>query len=290
MTILPSHTDLSYFIEVAQTGNISRAAERLGISQPSLSSAVKRLESTLGTVLFIRGRTGVQLTKAGSELARKSRLLLLNWEQLKADVGRKETEVSGQYIIGCHSSISLYSLSHFLPRLVQQCTELEIKLIHNLSRKIVEGVISFEIDFGIVVNPIRHPELVITELFEDDVQFWTSLKSSPTQNLNGSTGVVICDLNLIQVQKLLIDLRKKKFNFGRIIQSSSLEVIADLTASGTGIGILPKRVVTRMGATKIIPLEGPLPVFKDKICLVYRADVQKSKGSQTIIKAIRSLT
>src|SRR5690606_8332928 len=110
MTIPPAYTDIAYFLEVAQTRNISRAAERIGITQPSLSSAMKRLEDSLGSTLFIRGRTGVQLTKAGKELLGKGRLLLLSWEQLKADINKMETGVSGQYIIGCHPSVALYTL------------------------------------------------------------------------------------------------------------------------------------------------------------------------------------
>lgn len=287
MPIAPGYTDITYFLEVAHTRNISRAAERLGITQPSLSVAMKRLEDALGVTLFVRGRSGVQLTKAGTELLRKGRLLLLSWEQLKADVNKKETGVSGQYVIGCHPSVALYSLSHFLPGLIQQHPELEIKLVHDLSRKVTEGVISFEIDFGIVVNPIRHPELVIRDLCSDDVLLWTAAKPSLTQSLDSRTGVLVCDLNLIQVQKLLGDLQKRKQAFKRIIHSSSLEVIADLTAAGAGLGILPNRVATRANAQKLKPLDERLPVFKDQVCLVYRADLQKTKGSQTIIDAIR---
>lgn len=280
MSMVPAYTDIAYFIEVAETKNISRAAERLGIAQPSLSSAVKRLEDSLGVTLFIRGRTGVQLTKAGKELLGRGRLLLLNWEQLRADLGKKETSLSGQYIIGCHPSVALYSLSHFLPQLIQKYPNLEIKLTYDLSRKITEGVISFEIDFGIVVNPVRHADLVVHELCTDDVMLWTTSK-------NSNTDVLICDLNLIQVQKLISDLQKRGQSFKRIIQSSDLEVITDLTASGAGVGILPKRVATRISTYKLKPLDGAMPVFKDKICLVYRADAQKTNGSRTIIDAIK---
>ena len=98
---------------------------------------------------------------------------------------------------------------------------------------------------------------------------------------------MVCDLNLIQVQKLLGDLQKRKLGFKRIIQSSNLEVITDLTASGVGVGILPTRVATGISAHKLKPLDDRLPVFRDKICLVYRADSQKTKGSQTIIEAIK---
>lgn len=285
--MVPAFTDIAYFIEVAQTKNISRAAERLGITQPSLSSAIKRLEDSVGATLFIRSRTGVQLTKPGKELLNRGRMLLLNWEQLRADINKRETAVSGEYVIGCHPSVALYSLPHFLPNLMQEYPELEIKLVHDLSRKITEGVISFEIDFGIAVNPVNHPDLVIKELCTDDVLFWTAGKPSSTQNLNPKNGVLICDLNLTQVQKLLGDLEKKKLGFKRIIQSSSLEVITELTAAGAGIGILPKRVASRSASSKLKPLDEKMPTFKDKICLVYRADSQKTMGGKVIFEAIR---
>lgn len=284
----PNFADITYFLEVAQTKNISRAAERLGITQPSLSSAIKRLEDSFGVILFTRSRSGVQLTKAGKELSDKGRLLLQNWEQLRADVNKKKSEVSGEYIVGCHPAVALYSLSGFLPQLIQQYPELEVKLVHDLSRKITERVISFEIDFGIVVNPYKHPDLVIHELCTDEVLFWTATKPSATQCLDKKRGVLICDLHLVQVQKLIDNLQKEKWGFKRIIHSTNLEVITDLTASGVGVGILPRKVATRINSQKLKPLDERLPVFKDKICLVYRADTQKNYGSRIVIEAIRS--
>ena len=71
--MLPNPAEILYFLEVASTLNISRAAERLGITQPTLSLAVQRLEATLGTPLLLRGKTGVRLTKAGSKFATQSR-------------------------------------------------------------------------------------------------------------------------------------------------------------------------------------------------------------------------
>ena len=112
----PSYSEISYFVEVAQTKNMSRAADRLGVTQPTLSSAIKRLEDTVGTPLLIRNRTGVQLTKAGKKLYSGGKTLLLSWSQLRADILKSETDVSGQYSIGCHPSVGAYTLSKFLPR------------------------------------------------------------------------------------------------------------------------------------------------------------------------------
>jgi LysR family transcriptional regulator, cell division regulator len=136
--------------------------------------------------------------------------------------------------------------------------------------------------------PVRHPDLVIHELCTDDVMFWTASKPSSTQSLDSKTGVLICDFNLIQVQKLITDIQKKEQGFKRMIQSSSLEVITDLTASGVGVGILPKRVATRISVQKLRPLSDCLPTFKDKICLIYRADAQKTYGSRIIADAIKT--
>lgn len=288
MSILPSFTDLNYFTEVAETRNISRAAERLGITQPSLSSAIKRLEESVGSQLLIRSRSGVQLTQAGKELLTKGRLLLMNWEQLKSEVNRRESAVTGQYSIGCHPSVGSYTLPHFLPHLMKEYPDLEIKLHHDLSRKIAEGIISYQIDFGLVVNPVKHPDLIIKELCTDEVRFWTASKASINQKVDSSQAVLICDPELQQTQKLISDLQKMKVSFRRQIHSSSLETITELTFQGAGVGVLPTRVANRHPSFKLKPLYGAKgPSFKDRICLVYRADLPKTKSRQIIVQAIR---
>lgn len=81
--MLPNANDLSYFKVVCTTLNFSRAAEQLGISQPSLSAAMKRLEVSLGTALFIREKSGVRLMRAGDQLRQQVRLMLSQWDTLK---------------------------------------------------------------------------------------------------------------------------------------------------------------------------------------------------------------
>ncbi|MEB3188062.1 MAG: LysR family transcriptional regulator [bacterium] len=284
----PNYLDILYFLEVAATGNLSRAAERLGIAQPSLSAAMKRLEEAVDATLLLRSRTGVQLTKAGMEFAHRGRLVLLQWDQLRTEIKKRETSISGQYILGCHPSVALYTLSGFLPALMQDHPDLELKLVHDLSRKIVEQVIRFEIDFGLVINPVRHPDLVILTLCTDEVLFWTASPPSSTQVIDPGKGVLLCDPDMLQTQWLLQELKKRHHAFRRIVASGNLEVVTELTAAGAGVGLLPARVATRPGRPTLIPLSGQdLPVFRDTLCLVYRADAQKTKSAETIVRAIR---
>src|SRR5688500_16984767 len=113
--MMPSPSELQYFIEVAGTLNVSRAAERLGISQPTLSLAIQRLENSFGAPLLIRTKSGVKLTHAGQRLVTQARALVHEWEKIRGDALRDETEIRGRYIVGCHPSVALYSLPNFLP-------------------------------------------------------------------------------------------------------------------------------------------------------------------------------
>src|SRR4029079_13501420 len=153
--MIPSSTDLTYFIEVASLLNLSRAAETLGISQPSLTLAMQRLEASVGTSILIRQKRGVTLTKAGKQLLAHARSLLEQWDSIKSAALASTYEVQGCFTLGCHPSVALYSLPHFLPGLLKKYPNLEIQLHHDSSRKITEKVINLSIDIGIVINPVK---------------------------------------------------------------------------------------------------------------------------------------
>lgn len=276
--MLPSPSEIKYFVEVANAKNLSRAAERLGIRQPTLSLSIKKLENSLGVDLLIRTKTGVKLTKFGHEFLVGAKNILEDWEKLKGHALKQNEEVGGRYTIGVHPSVALYTLRFFLPKLLNNYPNLEINLNHGLSREMTEEVISFRVDFGIVVNPVSHPDLVITNLCKDEVTFWTS----PS---NKNKDVLIYDPNLLQSQDLL---KKLKIKFLRTIHSSNLEVIRDLTISGAGVGILPARVA-KTGNGKIELFKNNAPKFLDQISLVYRADAIKGSTPRVLIESIKNV-
>lgn len=284
--MIPSASELQYFIEVTNTLNVSRAAERLGISQPTLSLAIRRIESAFGAPLLIRTKSGVKLTHAGHKLVTQARSLLHEWDKIRGDALRDETEIRGRYVLGCHASVALFSLPSFMASLLEANPSLEIKLVHDLSRRITEDVISFKVDFGIVVNPWQHPDLIIKPITRDDVTLWVAKNPTSLQDRASGQAVLICDPDLIQSQSILKQLAKSGLEFKRILTTSSLEVVTALVASGAGIGILPTRVAQRIPAQGLKPLLKDGPRFHDTISLIYRADAQKSKASRLLAKTL----
>lgn len=285
--MVASASELKYFLEIAHTGNFSRAAERLGVTQPALSQAVQRLEKSFGSPLFVRTRTGVQLTRSGQKLAARGKRLVSEWEELIEDTRRDESEVRGTYSLGCHPSVGLYSLPHIMGPLLQEHPGLCFTLTHDLSRKITERVIAFQLDFGIVINPVRHPGLVIRKVGSDAVGLWTRKDPSPLQKLENGP-VLICDPELSQVQDLQKRFSKMGFEFSRQMPSSNLEVIASLVASGAGVGFLPGRVATRIKEYGLLLASEKLPTYQDSICLVYRSDTHASPAAKLLARALAS--
>jgi len=283
-----SLTDLRYFVEVAGIGNLTKAAKILGISQPSVSSALQRVEREVGAPLLVRSKTGVRLTKAGMAFQARAKELIVQWEQIGQTTRERYCDVTAKYLVGCHPALGLYILPRFLPGLLLEHPLLDIELTHGASREITEAVIDFRLDFGIVVDPRPHPDLVIRRLGTDTVCFAVgkSWRGSLTEGSFGDS-ILVCDQTIYQTQLLLKELAKKKLVFRRYLYTSRLDIVSALVQAGTGVGILPLRAASAAGSFIPVPT---LPRLKNNVCLIYRREAQGSPASRQIARYVESKT
>lgn len=267
--------DIKYFITVCDTLNITRASEIIGMSQPALSYAMKRLEDALGGELIIRLKNGVQLTKLGEEFKQRARRLIYEWEQAQNLAKPDSGFTQGSYTIAIHPSVALYTVECFMPKLQQDFPKLDFKFTHGLSREMTEKVISWEVDFGIIANPIKHLDLVIHHLYDGEITIYYA-EDAPDK--------LIYDQTLAQSQDLLKKMGKKA-NFAGALHSTNLEVVAKLTSLGLGYGLLPTRIAAQYSNLKKLL---HAPVLKDEICLIYRPEKHRNPISKSIIQTIRT--
>lgn len=273
----PDPWDLRYFQEIAHTQNLSRASERLGVGQPALSLSLKRLESLLKTPLFLRRNKGLELTQAGQKLLKECNGLLTHWESILTETKKSVSEIVGRFTLGVHPALAAYTLPHFLGDLYQNYPKLEIELHHGLSRIMSEQVISGKLDFALVVNPPQHPDLILHKVTTDTVGFFKVAKTNDD--------VLIYNPALTQSQSLLKKIKNSPFL--RTITTDSLEVIANLTRAGAGVGILPSRVVKSL-APELKKIES-MPTFDDEIYFAYRVDLPKTASTKCVIDAIKKI-
>lgn len=275
-----SQSDLKYFIELTQTQHLTRASERLGITQPALSHSIKRIESELKTPLFLRSKKGMKLTSSGELLLKSAHELLTIWDQLQKNVQTNQNVAQGIIRLGCHSAVAQYMLPRFMGAFLKEYSEIDLQLVHGLSRHMTEKVVSSEIDVAISVNPLPHSDLIIKEIFKDEVSVWKSKKC-----LNQD--VLICEPNLLQTQDIISKLSRKGYQFQRVIESSNLELIANLISHGVGCGIVPERVLQAFELQKCEKLKDG-PVFLDRVCLVYKSEFRKTERGRVFIDSVMS--
>ncbi|KYG62596.1 hypothetical protein AZI87_14950 [Bdellovibrio bacteriovorus] len=257
---------------------MSRAAQELHVSQPTLTVAMRKLEDMLGVTLFERSKKGVTLTPTGLQIYQYSDQMLELWDEMVREAGSLDQTVKGTVRLGVHPSVGRYTLPVFLPTLLKDHPQLNVQLMHDLSRNILQMVRDSFVDIGLVVNPERHPDLVIKEICADEVTVWKK-KGAPIQD------TLIYDANLFQAQTILERLQKKGIRYARKIASSNLEVIATLLQAGAGHAILPKRVIMS-NFSSIEEAHDHVASFKDSLCVVYRPSLKRTATGKAILEAI----
>ena len=158
---------LSYLVALSQELHFRRAAERMNVTQPTLSIQLQELERQLGAALIERGGTSVKLTPLGREIAERSRQVLAQVEDLKSLASSSHHGFYGTIRIGVPPTLGPYLLPHIIPTLHDDYPELKLYVKEGkpeeLQLQLKEGV------HDVVVSPlpINHSDLVVAQLFRE---------------------------------------------------------------------------------------------------------------------------
>lgn len=142
---------LQYFVTIVQTKNISKAAQLLHITQPTLSRQIKELEEELETVLFYRGSRHIQLTDDGQFLYNRAIEILNLVAKTEANL-KKSENISGELYIGAAESQSLDLVAKVIKKILDESVDIKIHLHSGNADEILErlnhGLVDFAITFG----------------------------------------------------------------------------------------------------------------------------------------------
>lgn len=160
---------LKAFLRIAETGSISRAAESLGIAQPSLSQQLLRLEDEVGTRLFDRTARGVTLTIAGRVFREGAHQVLHAAEQVLADTRELRDEAQGNVVLAMPPSLAQIMGSQLVKELAVTAPQVRVRVVEAFSGSTRGWIESEKIDLGIVyeTGPLRH--LITTGLASDEL-------------------------------------------------------------------------------------------------------------------------
>ena len=163
------HIDqIKTFLEVAATGNFNRAAERLNVTQSTVSARIRTLEGRLGRPLFERDHAGVNLTPAGERLRRHALNLQRLWQRAEQEVALPAT-YRGSVGLGAQASLWERLILRWIPWMRRQAPDVAIRAEADYSTSLARQVADGALDIGVVYTPGHRPGLLVEELFVEQL-------------------------------------------------------------------------------------------------------------------------
>jgi DNA-binding transcriptional LysR family regulator len=291
---------LRYFLAVAETGHITRAAEALGMQQPPLSQQIRALEMALGTMLFIRHPKGVELTGAGRMLQVEARRSLEEFAAMQERVVDFVQGRRGQIAIAFTTSAAAHA---FTPACLRLCRarhpDIQVDVSEKNAAEITDAVRASRLDCGFLRMPVARPAgLAFEQMLTEE-----SVLAIPIDHrlaADESTPVALKELEgerLILVRRpgapglyanLLAACARARVNVEPAVEVERMMTGLNLVAAGVGLSLVPAsmrgahaKAVRYRRFKDAVRLQSPLT-------LVYRA-ADRDGPTATFIQLVREL-
>ena len=241
--------DLRYLVALAEHCHFGRAAEACFVSQPTLSTQIRKLEDELGVTLVERAPRKVLLTDVGREIAARARDVLNEAEQIRAIARRTRDPESGTVRLGIFPTLGPYLLPHVVPMLRQTFPRLELLLVEEKTEVVLERLREGKLDAGILALPVHEDSLHVEPLFEEpfllavpDSHPLAGRKRLRLKDLADESLLLLEDGHCLRDQALEVcQLSGAGERSG--FRATSLETLRQMVAAGVGITLLPTLAV-----------------------------------------------
>ncbi|NOT18591.1 MAG: hydrogen peroxide-inducible genes activator [Sulfuriferula sp.] len=293
-------TEFRYIVAVAQTRHFGRAADACFVSQPTLSVAIKKLEEELGVSLFERGNNEISVTPIGARIVEQAAQILEQAKSLKLLAQQGKNPLVGTFKIGALFTIAPYLLPHLIPALQAIAPDMPLQLEENFTRKLTEKLRLGELDVIIVSLPFDEPGMETLTLYHEPFQVvvpthhaWASRASIAVDELTSENMLLLGDGHCFRDQVLqacpgLNNSATRTGTMQKALESSSLETIRYMVASGTGITIMPctaaSSTTANQGMLTFIPFAEPIP--NRPIALAWRKSYPRIAALEALRRAI----
>ncbi|WP_462115238.1 LysR substrate-binding domain-containing protein [Lysobacter xanthus] len=259
--------DLRYLVALADHRHFGRAAQASHVSQPTLSTQIKKLEDELGVSLVERAPRRVMLTPVGHEVADRARGIIAEVEQMTEVARRSRDPEAGTVRLGLFPTLGPYLLPHVLPQVRTRFPRLELLLVEEKTDQILQRLREGRLDAGILALPIHDEQLRVEPLFDEPF-----VLAVPRTHPMAARGTLE-DADLRDADLLLLEeghcLRDQALDVCRLagageregFRATSLETLRQMVAAGVGMTLLP-----------MLAVQPPVPPSPDLALIPFRGD------------------
>lgn len=265
--------DLRYLVAVAEHKHFGRAAEACFVSQPTLSTQLKKLEQTLGVTLIERTNRQVMLSPAGEEIVEQAQKILREVNTLTTMAEQYGDPLGGDFRLGIIPTVAPYLLPKILAPMNKAFPNLRLHLTEAQTSQITRMLKQGDLDAVLLALPLQEENITELELFQEPFLFAAS-KQHPKAK---QTSVVLADLEDEQVLLLedghcLRDQTLDVCNTHRAVENTnfratSIETLRQMVAANAGITLMPQLAVqNKSGGVRYLPFSGKVPYRSIGLC------------------------
>jgi LysR family hydrogen peroxide-inducible transcriptional activator len=252
---------LEYFCAVARTGSFTKAAEDLGIAQPSLSEQIARLEEGLGGALFERLNRRVELTPLGEAILGKAQALLEDAAALPDYFERARKGMHGPLRVGAIPTILPYYLMPLLKGFTERYQDVDLHVREGTTAELVEQVLEGQMDVAVVSLPVEGAGLVMKELFRDPL-YLAVPESHPLaeaekvqlRRVSQERLLILKDGHCLRDETLAVCDRARA-RFSGQFEADQFLTIFELIRAGFGVSIVPEMGRSLSQGCRMIEIE-----------------------------------
>ena len=290
--------DLAYLVSLAEHRHFGRAAAASFVSQPTLSTLIKKLEDELGVALVERTPRKVLLTEPGREIARRARGVLAEVDEIRAIAQRTRDPAAGRLRLGVFPTLGPYLLPHLVPAVRQRFPRLELLLIEEKTEQVIRMLREGSLDVGLLAMPLHEESLHAEFLFEepfvlavpDDHPLAHRKARLKLADLEDESLLLLEDGHCLRAQALeLCQLAGAGEKVG--VRATSLETLRQMVAANVGITLLPTLAIktpeARTDKVQLLEFAGHAP--SRRIALVWRKSSSLGPFLERFAAVVRGL-
>lgn len=291
-------TELRYIVTLAQEQHFGRAAERCFVSQPTLSVGVKKLEDELGVLIFERSKSAVRLTPVGETIIAQAQKVLEHAQGVYELAQAGKDQLAAPLKVGAIYTVGPYLFPHLIPQLHQVAPDMPLYIEENFTHVLRDKLRTGELDAIIIALPFQEADVLTRELYDEPFSVllpanhpWAQLDRINVDALNDKSLLLLGEGHCFrdQVLEACPATRRGDQNAATTVESSSLETIRHMVASGLGVSVLPLSAVDShhyaADVLTVRPLAEPVPYRT--VAIAWRASFPRSKAIDVLADSIR---
>jgi LysR family hydrogen peroxide-inducible transcriptional activator len=290
--------DLAYLVALADERHFGRAAEASFVSQPTLSTQIKKLEAELGVELIERNPRQITLTDAGEQVVARARVILEEADNIAGIARQAQDPESGSLRLGLFPTLAPYLLPHVVPRLHARFPNLELLLVEEKTEEVLRRLREGRLDVGVLSPPVAGDQFHEEHLFTEDFVLAVP-RDHPLAAAEGPVDVTV----LADEHVLLLEeghcLRDQALSVCHLVgaterggfRATSLETLRQMVAAGVGVTLLPELAVQPPVAPNedIVLLRFREPVPRREICMYWRGTSVYRELLPLVAEVVRDL-